>query len=48
MTWQEHLKKCAREWQKMKRRRKAATKPAPPVVKRRVQGKQSDPNRDIN
>jgi hypothetical protein len=52
-TWQEHLKKCAREWQEMKRAKQNAektrkrTKP-PEKVPRRVRGKQVDPARDIN
>ncbi len=44
-SWQEHLKKCAREWQEMKKARKNAErskKTVPPKVPKRVQGKQSD------
>ena len=49
MTWQQHLK----QWHKAKAKKaaaaaKPAAKPTPPVVKRRVRGKQSDPNRDVN
>ena len=52
-TWQQHLKKCAAEWQQMKlakknaEKAKARTKP-PPKVPRRVRGKKVDPERDIN
>ena len=42
-TWQEHLKKCAREWQEMKKAKKN-----PPKVPRRVRGKQSDAGRDLS
>ena len=51
MTWQEHLKKCAREWQEMKKAGKnaeRAKKKAPPRVPRRVRGKQSDAARDLS
>ena len=44
-TWQEHLKKCAKEWQEMKKKKKnahRAKQTAPPRVPRRVRGKQSD------
>ena len=49
-TWQEHLKKCAKEWQEMKKKKNAdrAKKTAPPRVPRRVRGKQSDAARDLN
>ena len=53
MTWQQHLKKCAAEYQQMKLAKKNAekaktrTKPAPKVP-RRVRGKKVDPERDIN
>jgi hypothetical protein len=53
MTWQQHLKKCAAEYQQMKlanknaQKTKARTK-APPRVPRRVKGKKVDPERDIN
>ena len=52
-TWQEHLKKCAKEWQEMKRAKHNAAKPRrrtkpPEKVPRRVRGKQVDPARDIN
>ena len=51
MTWQEHLKKCAREWQEMKKARKnaeQAKKKKPPKVPRRIRGKQSDAGRDLS
>ena len=42
-TWQEHLKKCAKEWQEMKKKNAdRAKKTAPPRVPRRVRGKQPD------
>ena len=51
-TWQENLKKCAREWQEMKKSRKDAErankKKVPPRVPKRIRGKQSDPARDLN
>ena len=51
-TWQEHLKKCAKEWQEMKKARenaeRAKKKKAPPRVPKRVRGKQSDAVRDVN
>ena len=53
MTWQQHLKKCAAEYQQMKlanknaQKTKARTKP-PPKVPHRVRGKKVDPQRDIN
>ena len=43
-TWQEHLKKCAREWQEMKK----AKKKVPPKVPRRIRGKQTEAARDLN
>ena len=52
-TWQQHLKKCAAEYQQMKianknaQKAKARTKP-PPKVPRRVRGKKVDPERDID
>jgi hypothetical protein len=53
MTWQQHLKKCAAEWQQMKLARKNAEKAkkrksSPPKVPRRLKGKRLDPSRDIN
>ena len=51
MTWQEHLKRCAKTWQAKKKRvaAKAKAKPAPPPkVPRRVRGKQQDVSRDID
>ena len=52
MTWQQHLKKCAAEWQQMKLAKKnaekAKAKPGPPKVPKRIRGKQQDPTRDIN
>ncbi len=51
MTWQEHLKKCAREWQEMKKARKnaeQAKKKVPPKVPRRIRWKQSEAGRDLN
>ena len=49
MTWQQHLKKCAKEWREMKKNAAAKpAKPVPPALKRRIRGKQSDPNRDVN
>ena len=51
MTWQEHLKKCAREWQEMKKARKnaeLAKKNMPPKVPRRIRGKQTEAARDLN
>ena len=52
MTWQEHLKKCAREWQEMKKARKnaerAKKKKKPPKVPRRIRGKQTDAGRDLS
>ena len=53
MTWQQHLKKCAKEWQEMKLAKKnaekaKARKDPPPKVPRRVRGKQTDPANDIN
>ena len=51
MTSQEHLKKCAREWQDMKKARKnaeRAKKKKPPKVPRRVRGKQTDAGRDLS
>ena len=53
MTWQQHLKKCAAEYQQMKLANKNAEKakkrtaPPPPVPKR-LRGKRIDPARDIN
>ena len=53
MTWQEHLKKCAREWRELKIVKKNAEKAknrksAPPKVPRRVRGKKVEPERDVN
>jgi len=50
MTWQEHLKRCAKNWHAKKKREaaKAKAKPAPPKLPRRIRGKQQDPTRDIN
>ena len=42
-TWQEHLKKCAKEWHEMKKAKKN-----PPKVPKRIRGKQTDANRDLN
>ena len=50
-SWQEHLKKCAREWQEMKKARQnaeRAKKNKVPSIPRRVPGKQSDAARDLN
>ena len=50
-SWQEHLKKCAREWQEMKKARQnaeQAKKKVPPRVPGRVRGKQSDAARDLH
>ena len=48
-TWQEHLKKCAKEWQEMKKKNAdRAKKTAPPRVPRRVRGKQTEAARDLN
>ena len=51
-TWQQEVKACARRWRAKKQRAAAKAapkaKPAPPKVPRRVRGKQSDPERDIN
>ncbi len=48
-TWQEHLKKCAKEWQEMKKKHAHQSKQAaPPKVPRRVRGKQSDAARDLS
>ena len=53
MTWQQHLKRCAKEWQEMKLAKKNAEKTKkqttpPPKVPRRVRSKQTDPANDIN
>jgi hypothetical protein len=50
MTWQEHLKRCAKTWQAKKKREaaKATAKPVPPKVPRRVRGKQQGLPRDID
>ena len=50
-SWQEHLKKCAREWQEMQKARQnaeQAKKKVPPRVPGRVRGKQSDAARDLH
>ena len=49
-SWIEHLKKCAREWQEMKKARKNAErskKTVPPKVPKRVRGKESDAAHDL-
>ena len=51
--WQQHLKKCDKEWRELKLARKNANKAknrqsAPPKVPRRVRGKKVDPVRDMN
>ena len=52
MTWQEEVKRCAKNWHNKKKRAAAKAKakaaPAPPKVPRRVRGKQMDPARDID
>ena len=52
MTWQQEIKKCAKNWHNKKKRvatAKAKPKaPDPPKVTRRMRGKQMDPSRDIN
>ena len=51
MTWLEHLRKCAREWQELKKARKnaeQAKKKRPPKVPRRIRGKQTDASRDLS
>ena len=52
-TWNDHVKKCAREWHDMKNGEKAekARKkdpPPPPKVPKRIRGKQSDSQNDLN
>lgn len=50
-TWQEEVKRCAKNWHNKKKRAAAKAKPkapAPPKVPRRVRGKQMDPARDID
>ena len=52
-TWNDHVKKCAREWNDAKKdkaekaRKKDPPKP-PPKVPKRIQGKQSDSRNDLN
>ena len=51
MTWQQEVKRCAKNWRNKKKRAAAKAKPKPPEppkVPRRVRGKQMDPARDIN
>ena len=51
MTWQQEVKKCAKNWHNKKKRAVAKAKPKasePPNVTRRMRGKQMDPARDIN
>ena len=51
MTWQQEVKKCAKNWHNRKKRAVAKAKPKasePPNVTRRMRGKQMDPARDIN
>ena len=51
-TWQQEVKACAKRYKAKKGRNvakaKAAAKPAPPKVPKRIRGKQQDPTRDIN
>jgi len=52
MTWQQEVKRCAKNWHNKKKRAAAKANPKPPAeppkVPRRMRGKQVDPNRDIN
>ena len=51
-TWQQEVKTCAKRYKAKKGRKaaktKAAAKPEPPNVPKRIRGKQQDPTRDIN
>ena len=53
-TWNDHLKKCAREWHEMKKekaekaQKKEAQPKPPPKVPKRIRGKQTDSQNDLN
>ena len=49
-TWNQHLQKCSREWHEMKKaaeKEHKKKKEPPPKVPKRIRGKQTDSQNDI-